>query len=145
VVRRLPMRVAVRLAPPLALVASVLLGRAAGAQDQADTMIDACHGKESTMDIVDCLGKLAGQWDRRLNAAYQAALKKADPAAVAPLRASERAWLEYRKQRCDYIYANAGGGTITQVLGADCNLRMVKARTDELTSDAAGLAGSGGQ
>ncbi len=93
------------------------------------------------MEIVDCLGKLTDQWDKRLNAAYQAALKNADPAAVAPLRASERAWLEYRKQRC--FYMSAGEGTIMRILAADCFFQMTKSRSEELTNDAMGLAGPG--
>jgi uncharacterized protein YecT (DUF1311 family) len=126
------------------LMGGALLAGQARADGEIDKAIEACHGKESTVEIVDCLSKLNDAWDKRLNEAYQAALKRADPAAVVPLRASERTWLEYRKQRCLYVYVNAGEGTIKQVLAADCFLRMLKARTDELTADAAGPGGSGG-
>lgn len=131
-------------ASQLAFAAALLLGvpLAGAARAQDDRAIDACHNKESTTDIVGCLDQLTAQWDKRLNGAYQAAIRKADPAAVAPLRAAERAWLDYRKQRCAYL--STGEGTIMQILGADCILRMTKARAEELTGDAMGLAGPGG-
>lgn len=93
------------------------------------------------MAIVDCLDKQYHEEDRRLNVAYQKALKAVDPAGVPALRAAERAWLEYRKQRCAYVAA--GEGTITQILGADCMMSMTKARADELEGDSQGLAGPG--
>src|ERR1700712_460065 len=96
-------------------VACVLAGPAQ-AQDQA--AIDRCHSRQNTMEIVDCLGQVSVQADRHLNAAYQKALKGIDPAGVAALRTSERAWLEYRNQRCSSI--SAGDGTIMRVVFADC-------------------------
>ena len=118
----------------------LLLASAAWAQGDTapgDAAIDACHNKESTADIVACLDGLTAQWDKRLNANYQTAIKRADPGAVAPLRASERAWLEFRKQRCNYVAAVPG--TIASILGSDCFLRMTKARAEELAEDAKGL------
>jgi uncharacterized protein YecT (DUF1311 family) len=125
-------------------VGGALLAEQARAADENDQAIEACHGRQSTVEIVECLGTLNEQWDKRLNEAYQAVLGKADPSAVAPLRASERAWLEYRQQRCLYAYMSEGGGTMRQILAADCFLRMMIARTDELAADAAHQARSGG-
>ncbi len=130
-----------RVALAAVFVSGVLLAGSARAQGGDDKAIEACHDKVSTVDIEDCLGTITAQWDKRLNAAYQAALKKADPAAVAPLRASERAWLEYRKQRCSYL--GTGEGTIMRIVAADCMTRMTKARAEELTGDSQGLAGPG--
>jgi len=125
----------VRLFAAALLLAGMLLAGAAWSQD--DRAIDACHNKESDTDIVDCLETLTAQWDKQLNAAYQAALKTADADAVGPLRASERAWLEFRKQRCYYL--GAGPGTIGRVVASDCFMRMTKARAEELIEDAKGL------
>jgi uncharacterized protein YecT (DUF1311 family) len=115
--------------------ASILVSTASRAQD--DKAIAACHNQQSTLAIVDCLDKLTAQWDKRLNAVYQKALKSVDPSGVPALRAAERAWLEYRKQRCSYL--SAGPGTIGQVVGSDCFLRMTRARADELEQDSKGL------
>ena len=111
------------------------------AQAQRVGQPDRCHNQGSTVAIVDCLDKQYHEQDRRLNATYQKALKAVDPAGVPALRAAERAWLEYRKQRCTYVAA--GEGTITQILGADCMMSMTKARADELEGDSQGLAGPG--
>ena len=100
-----------------------------------------CHNLQSTVVIVDCLGKLYQEADKRLNVAYQKALKNEEPSGVAALRASERAWLEYRDKRCAYL--TAGDGTIMRIIGADCTATMTKARADELERDSQGLAGPG--
>ena len=126
----------------LAVASAVLImllafGPPARAQDER--AIEACHNRTSTPDIVDCLDSLTAQWDKRLNAAYQVALKHADPDGIAPLRAAERAWLEFRKQRCYYL--GAGPGTIGRVVASDCFLRMTKDRAEQLAEDAKGLAG----
>ena len=124
----------------LSTSATVLLlgiALAGPAWGQADKESVACHNKDSTVDIEDCLGKLTAQWDKQLNAAYQAAMKGADPSATTPLRAAERAWLEYRKQRCYYL--GAGPGTIGRVVAADCFYEMTRARAEELMNDAKGL------
>jgi uncharacterized protein YecT (DUF1311 family) len=104
---------------------------------QDDKAIEACHNLPSTPAIVDCLDKANAQWDKRLNAAYQRALKSVDPAGAPALRAAERVWLQYREQRCSYL--SAGPGTIVRVIGADCFVRMTKARAVELEEDAKGL------
>lgn len=119
----------------LSCTLSMLVSTASRAQD--DKAIAACHNEQSTSDIVDCLDKLTAQWDRRLNAAYQTALKSVDPAGIPALRAAERAWLEYRKQRCSYL--SAGPGTIGQVVGSDCFLEMTRTRAQELEQDSKGL------
>ncbi len=115
--------------------------QAQGAAQQDDPRIAACHGGASTLDIVDCLGRLSAQWDARLNAAYQAAVRVAGGDVEPPLRAAERAWLEYRRQRCAYV--SAVPGTIAQVIAADCMLRMTKARAEELAADLRGLGEQG--
>jgi uncharacterized protein YecT (DUF1311 family) len=117
-----------------AFAATIAIVPASRAQN--DKAVDACRNLPSTVAIVDCLDKLTRQWDRRLNIAYQTALKGIDPSGVPALRASERAWLEYRKERCTYL--SAGPGTIRQVIASDCFLSMTKARAEELEQDSQG-------
>lgn len=112
------------------LLGAAFIGTARG---QAEEEGAACHDKGGTLDIVDCLGKLTMRWDKQLNTAYQIAMKGVDPSATISLRAAERAWLEYRKQRCYYL--GAGPGTIGQIIAADCFYKMTRARAEELTDD----------
>ncbi len=121
----------------LLLVVAVASMNTTASHAQTPAAFDRCHNQNSTAEIVDCLGKLTQEADRRLNAAYQKALKSEEPSGVPALRAAERAWLEYRKQRCFYL--TAGEGTIMQVVGADCMATMTKARADELEGDSRGL------
>jgi uncharacterized protein YecT (DUF1311 family) len=113
----------------LALVLSVglpIAGLAAG--DPAET---ACHQRESTVDISDCLQRLTAGWDKRLNAAYQSTLKASENETQknALLRA-ERAWLAYRTANCGWYDAHEG--TIREIYAADCMLDMTRARAVEL-------------
>jgi uncharacterized protein YecT (DUF1311 family) len=98
------------------------------AEDPAET---ACHQRESTIDISDCLQRLTAQWDKRLNAAYQATFKASENEAQknALLRA-ERAWLAYRTANCGWYDAHEG--TIREIYAADCMLDMTRARAVEL-------------
>jgi uncharacterized protein YecT (DUF1311 family) len=111
----------------LVLAASLpAVGR--GAEDPAET---ACHQKESTVDISDCLQGLTGQWDKRLNAAYQRVLKASeDSARKNALVRAERAWLAFRTANCGWY--DAQEGTIREIYAADCMLDMTRARAVEL-------------
>lgn len=88
------------------------------------------------MDIVDCLNRQTEVWDKRLNAAYRATMSMAEPSAATALRAAERGWLEYRKQRCAYL--SSGNGSISRVNWASCMFEMTRARTNELLQDVKG-------
>ena len=61
-----------------ALLWLVLPGLALAADDPA---ADACHQKDTTVAVMDCLNGLTAQWDKRLNAGYQAALKASESEA----------------------------------------------------------------
>lgn len=98
------------------------------ADDPAET---ACHQKESTVEISDCLQRLTGQWDKRLNAAYQTVMKASENAArKSALLQAERAWLAFRTANCGWY--DASEGTIREVYAADCMLDMTRARAVEL-------------
>ncbi len=115
-----------------AISAAALLGAAAFAfaGDQGDPE-QACDG--STYEIVECLkGKIA-QWDKRLNIAYQQALKDAvSPKQAEQLRKAQRLWVQYRDANCEY-YA-LGEGTIARIETGYCSLELTQARAKELES-----------
>jgi uncharacterized protein YecT (DUF1311 family) len=98
------------------------------ADDPADT---ACRQKESDNDIAECLQRLTGQWDKRLNAAYQTTLKASDDEAQkSALLRAERAWLAFRTANCDWYGTHQG--TIRTVYAANCMLDMTRGRAVEL-------------
>jgi len=88
-----------------------------------------CQG--STVDMMNCLTRALKPWDKRLNTAYQAAIKASEnPARKQALLHAERAWLAYRTANCGW-YAKHDG-TISQILAPQCMLNMTRSRVLEL-------------
>jgi uncharacterized protein YecT (DUF1311 family) len=102
-----------------------------GLAQAQDAEADACHQKQTTIDITQCLVTLTAKWDTRLNAAYKAAMNASDSEArKAALVRAEVAWIKYRDENCGWYGARQG--TIRQIFAADCLLTMTKARAAEL-------------
>jgi uncharacterized protein YecT (DUF1311 family) len=119
----------------IAFVTAAVLLRAAAfacAQDQpaaSDKDNDNdCDG--GTLQLLECIDGKTRPWDKRLNAAYQQALKDARPEQRDQLRSAQRAWVLHRDANCDYY--SLGEGSIARVEAADCVFRMTKSRAQEL-------------
>ena len=117
----------IRAVRTIVVTAAALLGAVAFAC--ADPIDDkACDG--STYEMVDCINAKTEAWDKRLNAAYQTALKDAEPQQRELLRSAQRAWIKFRDANCAYIGAEQG--TIARVDAAECLRGMTEARAREL-------------
>jgi uncharacterized protein YecT (DUF1311 family) len=114
----------------LALAALALAVSTALAQDKDDSKPEeSCDG--STMQMVECLSSLTARWDKRLNDAYQQALKDAaSNEQREQLRKAQRAWLAYRDANC--LYYRMGEGTIAQLDAGECMRSMTESRAKEL-------------
>ncbi|MFQ3455230.1 DUF1311 domain-containing protein [Bradyrhizobium sp. UFLA01-814] len=67
-----------------------------------------------TYQMVGCLKAKTAQWDKRMNVAYQKALKDAaDDKQREQLRTAQRLWIQYRDANC--LYYNLGEGTIARL------------------------------
>jgi len=117
------------------LAAAALLGAAAVAFAGDEGEPDQQCGV-STPEMVDCLNGKTAFWDKRLNTAYAAALKEAEPKQRAPLRAAQRLWVQYRDANC--LYYSLSEGSIARIDAADCMYRMTKSRALELEGKPAG-------
>jgi uncharacterized protein YecT (DUF1311 family) len=104
-----------------------LLTPAAYAGDQGDPA-QSCDG--STYEMVECLKGKTAQWDKRINVAYQQALKAAMPQQREQLRAAQRLWIQYRDANC--LYYGLGEGTIARIDAGECMRSMTEARAREL-------------
>lgn len=93
---------------------------------------ERCGG--STLEIVDCVNAHAQRWDKKLNAAYQAAMKRQSASQRERLRAAQRLWVQYRDANCRY-YA-MGEGTIARIEAANCVRAMTRQRATELAEGA---------
>ena len=109
----------------LALTASMAL-----AQDKGDSKPEeSCDG--STVQMVECLSRLTATWDKRLNDAYQQALKDAaSNEQREQLRKAQRAWIAYRDANC--LYYRMGEGTIARLDAGECMRSMTESRAKEL-------------
>ena len=95
---------------------------------QAQDAEAGCDG--STPEIVDCLAAKTAAWDKRLNAAYQRALKDTEGKQREQLRAAQRLWLQFRDANC--LYYDLGEGTIARIDAGECMLRTTESRAREL-------------
>lgn len=100
---------------------------------------------QTTFGMMSCMGDEADAWDVLLNAEYQAAratAKSMDQNETADLkdyavraddlRAAQRAWITFRDANCRAAYGIYGSGSMRQISGAQCRLRMTAERTIEL-------------
>jgi uncharacterized protein YecT (DUF1311 family) len=115
------LKMAVGAAAMLALVS------VADAGDQGDPEA-SCDG--NTFQMAECLKAKTAQWDKRMNIAYQQALKDAASKQQDQLRAAQRLWIQYRDANC--LYYGLGEGTIARLDAGECMRSMTEARAKEL-------------
>lgn len=97
-----------------------------------DACMDAAGG--STYPMRDCIGAEHATWDKALNEAYQALMKRRPAAEQAQLRDDERAWLRRTKARCDHAGDDEAGGSLQPVEIDQCYLDETILRTERLRS-----------
>jgi uncharacterized protein YecT (DUF1311 family) len=120
----------------LIVVALVMLCAAPAAAQKIDQ--PAVHGRAEACDggtyqMIACLERQRNYWDKRLNAAYKAALADAKTEQSRSLRAAQRAWLAFRDTNCDYYLR--GEGSIAKISAALCLRDMTEKRAVELEND----------
>lgn len=104
--------------------------------------MDADSQNQSTVGMMFCLMAEREAWDRLLNTQYGATmegLRAMDDqereifpefaARADSLRVAQRAWIELRDGDCRLEYAMWGAGSMRQIAGADCHMRMTAERT----------------
>lgn len=93
---------------------------------------DPCPGS-TTREVEQCLAADLSRADAELNRYYAAAVKRLtderQPAVLAKLRASERAWIQHRDAECDAIWEYWKGGTIRGTFSTECRVRLTRDRT----------------
>jgi uncharacterized protein YecT (DUF1311 family) len=104
-----------------------VLAPAACADDQGDSE-QSCTG--NTFEMVECLKARTARWDKRMNVAYQQALKDAGDKQREQLRTAQRLWIQYRDANC--LYYGLGEGTIAHIDAGECMRNLTQARAREL-------------
>ena len=84
-----------------------------------------------TVEMLDCIGEELNTQDARLNGAYQKLKSQLSAERRKALQGAQRLWIQYRDANCDF-YLDPEGGTLHQVLAADCVLQETAERAKEL-------------
>ena len=113
-----------------AVLAGILLSTGAQAFDWYTGDYEKCSVKESTADIVECVGDLVAHWDARLNDAYKETMSSQTGARAKTLRDAQRAWIAWRDANCGWY--RAGEGTIAAIEGNACIYALTRDRAVEL-------------
>jgi len=113
--------------------------------DAATICMDTEANGYTTLGMMFCFSDEAGVWDDYLNEEYQKARDFAErwddsDRALFPeyaIRAeqvllAQRAWIDFRNANCAMSYGRYGAGSLRQVSGAHCQLRMTAERVLEL-------------
>lgn len=115
------------LRPLVAAVFVTALASAARAGEPGDPK-RSCDG--NTFQMVECLKAKTAQWDKRMNVAYQQALKDAGDKQGEQLRTAQRLWVQYRDANC--LYYGMGEGTIAHIDAGECMRNLTEVRAKEL-------------
>jgi uncharacterized protein YecT (DUF1311 family) len=119
-----------------AVVATTIVAAAPGrAEDQSkySPAFQPCLDKANgvTTDMVNCIGIEIEVQDKRLNAAYKAAMAKQNSARKKELQNVQRLWVQYRDANCGFAF-DPDGGTMAHIETTNCVLAMTEERADEL-------------
>ncbi len=111
--------------------ATVCVGVAARACERLPEM-------SSSAGIKDCSLRENAYWDEILNDRYQQLIANFSKKNAKKLRAMQRTWIAWRKEKCELPYMLYEGGSMAGVLAADCIMATTGDRALEL--DAAVIA-----
>lgn len=109
-----------------ALVAALLAGSAASAQD--------CASAQDQATLNACSDQAYKNADAALNARYRelSARLKGDGAAHGRLVGAQRAWIAFRDQECAFAAGSVQGGSLYPMVYSDCLAGLTEARTAQL-------------
>lgn len=96
-----------------------------------DATLGACMEENpSTAGMIECVDDAYAAWDRELNDAYGALMKRLAPAQKEALRKSQRQWLAWRDAEFESIDALYGSleGTMFLPMRVDERMQIVKTR-----------------
>lgn len=95
---------------------------------------DPCADAATQADINECVGKAYKKADADLNAAYKeaAARVKGDDGQHKKLVAAQREWIKFRDAECDFVTADAGGGSAYSMALSACLTTLTQDRTKQL-------------
>lgn len=102
---------------------------------------NACQdlpGGSSTQGIAQCNRFEEAFWDDLLNYSYDTLKEQLEPDVFASLKAAQKAWLPWRKAKCEFVYQNSKQGSISVVFQSYCMMETTADRAIELVKEIGG-------
>jgi len=93
----------------------------------SNTCIGPGEGAKRDSEVIACLNSEQQQWDKVLNASFQALAKGLEPEQQKKLREMQRIWLMSRASTCDF-YQDYFDGTMANPMIANCMNRETARR-----------------
>ena len=97
------------------------------------------EGAKRDSEVIACLDDEQKQWDKVLNASFQALIKGLEPEQQIKLREMQRIWLQSRAATCQF-YFDYFDGTMANPMIANCLNRETARRAIFLKGFADGMA-----
>ncbi|CEG56040.1 lysozyme inhibitor LprI family protein [Legionella fallonii] len=88
-----------------------------------------CNANNYKEKFEDCLDKEVAMYDKELNILYNRLSKYS---SYKQLRKTERLWIKFKEEDCDYIANEVNGGKFYQFIYDVCLINKTKARIDDL-------------
>ncbi|WJJ93967.1 lysozyme inhibitor LprI family protein [Neopusillimonas aromaticivorans] len=117
---------------------AVLLSGVANAETAPDSVqysktFTSCMDKSGgvTVEMIDCMNAELVRQDAKLNAEYTLLMGSLSAERKTQLRSTQRAWITYRDENCNFYY-DPEGGSLARVQANMCMLQMTAERAGEL-------------
>ena len=105
---------------------------ARGCIGEATRVCETLREMANQAGIQDCMKREAAYWDKILNDRYQQLLANISKKNTVKLKAMQRSWLAWRKEKCKLAYMIYEGGSMARVMAANCMMETTGIRALEL-------------
>jgi uncharacterized protein YecT (DUF1311 family) len=99
---------------------------------EATSVCETLREMANQAGIQDCMKREAAYWDKILNDRYQQLLANFSKKNAEKLKAMQRSWLAWRKEKCELPYMLYEGGSMARVMAANCMMETTGIRALEL-------------
>lgn len=95
---------------------------------------DDCGSKATQTDLNICSDNKYKEADKKLNEAYNTAMKRAPDATKVLLKTAQQKWIALRDADCELISSGTEGGSVQPMIRLDCQTDKTVERTAWLES-----------
>lgn len=115
--------------------ASAIAGEAGTEKYPIDVMQESCLDRaDTTLEMIDCKARALKAWDKEMNVQYQRALEGKPAKVQTQIKASQRAWIQYRDSYFAAMRTYYGGmdGTIWGIVLTERQQQVIRDKAIDL-------------